>query len=152
MPRGHPALDARSESHIVRGLSMALPYGYPKIPSASLLPQPIDNVTSFEAYGGPHAVAGDGSRLSQLEHRLRTDVQHSGQLFRRVYQASVRHTQIGHLERTHRAECRQIGVRGMRWMRRRAFCDFGLAVRTMAVNGVKGNAPRRSASPQVLRE
>ena len=62
MPRGHPALDARSESHIVRGLSMALPYGYPKIPSASLLPQPIDDVTSFEAYGGPNAEAGDASR------------------------------------------------------------------------------------------
>jgi hypothetical protein len=72
MPRGHPALDARSESHIARGLSMALPYGYPKIPSASLLPQPIDDVTSFEAYGGPNAEAGDASRLSQLEHRLRT--------------------------------------------------------------------------------
>ena len=65
MPRGHPALDARSESHIVRGLSMALPYGYPKIPSASLLPQPIDDVTSIEAYGGPNAEAGDASRLSR---------------------------------------------------------------------------------------
>jgi hypothetical protein len=81
---------------------MALPYGYPKIPSASLLPQPIDDVTSFEAYGGPNAEAGDASALSQLEHRLRTDVQHSGQLFRRVYQASVRHAkgdssaQVGH--------------------------------------------------------
>jgi hypothetical protein len=33
----------------------------------------------------------------------------------------------------------------MRPMRRRAFCDFGLAVRTMAANGAKGNSTIRSA-------
>ena len=163
-------------------------------------------------------------------------------VFKLAKAASVRHTKIGHLERAHGAECRQIGVRGcdrcagepfaisalrserwqrterrgtapsgrplsvsaqgmhaqgipgrtpyarahlrlvfflrlrrpqplyparpqktswagqispcrvpsnrsswMRPMRRRAFCDFGLAVRTMAANGAKGNSTIRSA-------